>query len=74
MTRIHVEPRVNRVRRLRTLATTVRAVATSITSAALGRFAPTHVDLREGDHAPEFTLPASDGHDAAARLTELGIS
>jgi peroxiredoxin Q/BCP len=61
MTRILVEPRVNRGMRLRTLATTVRAVATGITNAALGRIAPTHVDLRVGDHAPEFTLPASDG-------------
>jgi peroxiredoxin Q/BCP len=61
MTRIHVEPRVNPGRRLRTLATTVRAVATGITNAALGRIAPTDVDLRVGDRPPEFTLPASDG-------------
>jgi peroxiredoxin Q/BCP len=61
MTRIHVEPLVNPAMRLRTLATTVRAVVTGIANAALGRVAPTHVNLRVGDRAPEFTLPASDG-------------
>jgi peroxiredoxin Q/BCP len=61
MTRIHVEPRVNPGIRLRTLAATVRAVATGITNAAFGRIAPTHVDLHAGDQAPEFALPASDG-------------
>jgi len=61
MTRIHVEPRVNPGMPLRTLATTIRAVATGITNAALGRIAPTHVDLRAGDRAPEFTLAGSDG-------------
>jgi peroxiredoxin Q/BCP len=57
-----MEPRVNPGMRLRMLATTIRAVATGITTAALGRIAPTHVDLGVGDPAPEFTLPASDGH------------
>jgi thioredoxin-dependent peroxiredoxin len=61
MTRIHVEPRVNPAMRLRTLTATVRAVATGIANAAFGRIAPTHVDLRAGDQAPEFALPASDG-------------
>ena len=58
MARIEVEARVNP--RLRTLAATTRAVATGIVNAALGRVALAHVDLRVGDEAPDFTLPASD--------------
>ena len=61
MTRIEVEASVNPVMRLRTLATTARAVATGIANAALGRVAPTDVELSVGDMAPEFTLPGSDG-------------
>jgi len=60
MTRIEVEARVNPGMRLRTLATTARAVVASITNAALGRVALTDVDLSVGDIAPEFTLPGSD--------------
>ena len=82
MTRIHVEPRVNPGMPLRTLATTIGAVAAGITNSALGRIAPTPVDLRVGDRAPEFTLPVSNGRiyklseflGQVARLTELGIS
>jgi peroxiredoxin Q/BCP len=61
MTRIHVEPHLNPSVRLRTLTTTVRAMATGITNAALRRIAPADVELRIGDRAPEFRLPASDG-------------
>ena len=61
MTRIEVEARVNPVMRLRTLAATARAVAMGITNAALGRVALGDVDLRAGDLAPDFTLPASNG-------------
>src|SRR3979490_1651735 len=61
MTRIEVEARVNPVMRLRTLAAPARAVAMGITNAALGRVARGDVDLRAGDLAPEFALPASDG-------------
>jgi thioredoxin-dependent peroxiredoxin len=61
MTRIEVEARVNPVIGLRMLAATARAVATGIANAALGRVAPTDVDLSVGDAAPDFSLPASDG-------------
>ena len=61
MTRIEVDARVNTVMRLRTLAETARALATGIANAALGRVAPTHVDLNAGDEAPDFALPGSDG-------------
>jgi peroxiredoxin Q/BCP len=61
MTRIEVEARVNPVMRLRTLTATVRAVATGIANAALGRVAQGDVALRAGDPAPDFRLPASDG-------------
>ena len=61
MTRIEGDARVNPVMRLRMLAATARAVATGIANLALGRVEPTHVDLKPGDVAPAFTLPASDG-------------
>jgi len=61
MTRIEVEGRVNPVMWLRTLGTTAHAVATGTANAVLGRVARADVDLKPGDLAPDFTLPASDG-------------
>jgi peroxiredoxin Q/BCP len=61
MARIEVQSRVYSPMRLRTIATTIRAAATGVANAALGRVAPTDVNLRVGDPAPDFTLPGSDG-------------
>jgi thioredoxin-dependent peroxiredoxin len=49
--------------RLRVLTETARAVATGVTNLALGRGGPSLLTLRAGDPAPDFTLPASDGHE-----------
>jgi thioredoxin-dependent peroxiredoxin len=49
--------------RLRVLTETARAVATGVTNLALGRGGRSLLTLRAGDPAPDFTLPASDGHD-----------
>lgn len=45
----------------RTLAATARAAATGLANVALGRGESPGVQLRAGDVAPDFTLPASDG-------------
>ena len=60
MTRIEVEPRVKPALTFRTLAATARAAATALANVALRRIEP-GAELRVGDVAPEFTLPASDG-------------
>jgi peroxiredoxin Q/BCP len=49
--------------RLRVLTETARAVATGMTNLALGRGGHSLIALRVGDPAPDFTLPASDGHE-----------
>jgi peroxiredoxin Q/BCP len=49
--------------RLRVLTETARAVATGVTNLAFGRGGPSLLTLRAGDPAPDFTLPASDGHE-----------
>ena len=61
MTRIEVEGRVKPALHFRTLAATARAAATGLANVALGRVEPAAAQLREGDEAPDFTLPASDG-------------
>jgi peroxiredoxin Q/BCP len=61
MARIDRSARLNPVMWLRTLAATAGAVVTGIANVALGRVAPTQVDLKPGDFAPAFSLPASDG-------------
>src|SRR5215470_8865065 len=49
--------------KLRVLTETARAVATGVTNLALGRGGHSLLALRPGDPAPDFTLPASDGHE-----------
>src|SRR5215813_794493 len=49
--------------KLRVLSETARAVAAGVTNIALGRGGHSLLALRPGDPAPDFTLPASDGHD-----------
>ena len=61
MTRIEVDARVKHAWHFRTLAATARAAAEGLTNVALGRIEPSGVELRPGDLAPDFTLPASDG-------------
>lgn len=61
MARIDIHARVYSSMRLRIIASTVRAAATGVANAALGRVALTDVKLRVGDPAPDFTLPGSDG-------------
>jgi thioredoxin-dependent peroxiredoxin len=46
---------------LRTLRTTVAAIATGLVNVVLNRHAPASVELQPGDAAPDFTLAASDG-------------
>jgi peroxiredoxin len=54
--------------RVRTIATTVAAVVTGIINVATHRGEP-GIELKKGDAAPDFSLPASDGR--TYRLREL---
>jgi thioredoxin-dependent peroxiredoxin len=49
--------------RLRVLTETARAMATGFANLAFGRAGSALLALRTGDPAPDFTLPASDGHE-----------
>jgi peroxiredoxin len=46
---------------LRTVVTTVSAVATGVRNAVTGRIERMSVELKPGDPAPDFCLPGSDG-------------
>lgn len=46
---------------LKQLATTMSALARGITNIALKRYEAGTTALKEGDSAPEFELPGSDG-------------
>ena len=56
---------VKPLRQLRTIATTMAAMATGLTRAVVGTVrrdrTPTPAALHTGDHAPDFTLEGSDG-------------
>jgi hypothetical protein len=54
--------------RVRTIATTVAAVVAGIINVATQRGGPA-IELKKGDAAPDFSLPASDGR--TYRLREL---
>lgn len=70
MARIDLDARVHSVMQLRMISATVRAIATGVANATLGRVMPSQVELRAGDPAPAFTLPASDGR--TYRLADFG--